>query len=70
MQTQLLKCIDSLLEVMAEDCTEVGYELFETLVSVIALHRSDGIKEEVSIGLPKILQDVAMSMLLKKSTRF
>ena len=51
MQIQLLQCVDSLLEVMGNNCATIGYELFTTLISIMALHRSDSIKDEVSDGL-------------------
>ena len=51
MQIQLLHCVDSLLEVTGNNCATVGYELFTTLISIMALHRSDSIKDEVSDGL-------------------
>ena len=50
MQIQLLQCVDSLLEVMGNNCETIGYDLFTTLISIMALHRSDSIKDEVSDG--------------------
>ena len=50
MQIQLLQCVDSLLEVMGSNCDTIGYDLFTTLISIMALHRSDSIKDEVSDG--------------------
>ncbi len=46
-QTQLLRCVTSLLDLMQEESLNVGYGLFVTVVSVLALHRSDAILEEV-----------------------
>ena len=51
MQIQLLQCVDSLLEVIGSNCETIGYDLFTTLISIMALHRSDSIKDEVSGGV-------------------
>ena len=62
MQSQLLHCVESLLEVGSTCCADIGYDLFVILISIMALHRNENIKTEVSNWLP-ILRIKAWSVV-------
>jgi len=48
LQQELLSCVSAIIEVSKSDCADVSLGLFTCIVSVIALHRKDTIKEWVS----------------------
>ena len=47
MQVHLVCCVESLLAVCHEDCADISFSLFDILVSVLALHRTEDIRAEV-----------------------
>ena len=53
MQLQLLKCLEALLCVFSEEISEVEYDVFVVGISILAIHRSDDIKQQVCIPLSK-----------------
>jgi dynein assembly factor 5 len=58
MQRRLLSCVSSLIDVMATDCNAIGRDLFAILISVIALHRADDVKETAE----RLLDRLALSV--------
>ena len=49
LQTQLLASVDAIVHVAGLDCTDVGLQLFVIVISVIALHRRDDIRQKVGV---------------------
>lgn len=54
MQRQVLTSVEALMTVGQEDCTAVGQDLFNILLSVLALHRAPDLQDKVIFLVHKL----------------
>ncbi|KAK2189217.1 hypothetical protein NP493_113g03034 [Ridgeia piscesae] len=56
LQYHLLACVESLTLVSKDDCTDISLSLFSLLITVLALHRADIVKDQVHKLLVKLAE--------------